>query len=76
MGIEKSEGKALKMVNRKYERCTPEKLYTISTKFLSDPLTYMRDIYGLTIPQEVINQFVPETNAKAKLHFLEYYDKE
>lgn len=36
----------------------------------------MRDIYGLTIPQEVINQFVPETNAKAKLHFLEYYDKE
>lgn len=76
VGIEKSEGKALKMVNRKYERCTPEKLYTIITKFLSDPLTYMRDIYGLTIPQEVINQFVPEANAKAKLHFLEYYDKE
>lgn len=47
---------------------------TISTKFLSDPLTYMPDTYGQTILQEVINRFVPKVNAKAKLHFLEYYD--
>lgn len=47
---------------------------TISTKFLSDPLTYMPDTYGQTILQEVINRFVPKANAKAKLHFLEYYD--
>lgn len=75
VGIERSVGKTVRMVNRKYERCTPEKLYAISTKFLADPLTYMRDTYGLTIPQEVINRFVPEANAEAKLHFLEYYDK-